>query len=221
MKTNNLFPQNKEDVYNNSVTTTVARGGGGGVKPEKMFSDSSLRRRALTTTNIHIMALDGVVNVNSLFTLALFLGLSWYPTSDPQTTLIGAAASDCAAGSDIAEGLIAFHVYSFSSFLFSSLIALALKQAIRISGGGEYGEALLHLGRVNRAALRFGMMASAFGSVFGCGFLMMALVDLVQIKLGTLACGSVYTFAAVVPLVILVPLALFVYLSLVLHAFTR
>lgn len=168
------------------------------------------------------MALDSVVNVNSLFTLALFLGLSWYPTSDPQTNLIG-ADSDCAAGSDVAEGLIAFHVYSFSSFLFSSLIALALKQAIKISesGGGGGGGEGFHLGHVNQAALRLGMLVSGLGSVFGCGFLTMALVDLVQIKLGTLACGSVYTFAAVVPLVILVPLALFVYVTLVLHAFTR
>lgn len=65
------------------------------------------------------------------------------------------------------------------------------------------------------------MVVSALGSVFGCGFLMMALVDLVQIKLGVLACGGLYTFSAVVPLVVLVPLGLGIYLFLVLHAFTR
>ena len=91
-------------------------------------------------------------------------------------------------------------------------------------GSGAYGDGdgeSSHLGRVNKVTLRVGTMVSALGSVLGCGFLMMALVDLVQIKLGTLACRSVYTFAAVVPLVILVPLALSIYVTLVLHAFTR
>ncbi|EXC10745.1 hypothetical protein L484_025329 [Morus notabilis] len=185
---------------------------------------SDVSRRSLTRTSIHIMALDNVVNVNSLFTLALFLGLSWYPTTDPRTTLIGAAASSsaCFAGAEVAEGLISFHVYSFSSFLFSSLVALALKQTIKIGEVVSSGEAFEHhLGHVNRVALRSGMVVSALGSVFGCGFLMMALVDLVQIKLGVLACGGLYTFSAVVPLVVLVPLGLVIYLFLVLHAFTR
>lgn len=184
---------------------------------------SDVSHRKISTTTIHIMALDSIVNVNSLFTLALFLGLSWYPTTNATTTLVGGDVA-CAAGPQIAEGMIAFHVYSFSSFLFSSLIALALKQAIKISKGGGGGDQLLlgvTMGHVNKACLRVGTLVSAFGSVLGCGFLMMALVDLVQIKLGTLACGSLYAIAAVGPLVILVPLALVIYVSLVLHAFTR
>lgn len=190
-------------------------------KKSKKPEMSDVSRRVLSTTTIHVMALDSIVNVNSLFTLALFLGLTWYPTTDTRTTLIG-DDSGCAAGPHIAEGLISFHVYSFSSFLFSSLIALALKQTITISKGGGGGELLgVPMGDVNKVCLRLGTLVSAFGSVFGCGFLMMALVDLVQIKLGTLACGSLYTFAAVGPLVTLVPLALFIYVFLVLHAFTR
>ncbi|KAG8660176.1 uncharacterized protein LOC110609482 [Manihot esculenta] len=179
----------------------------------------------ILTTKTHIMALDGIVNVNSLFTLALFLGLAWYPAPDPSITLV--TDPSCAASSSIAEDLIAFHVYSFSSFLFSSLIALALKQAIKIADKNdnnivsfeEVGSAsLVH---VNLAALRVGTLISGFGSVFGCGFLMMALVDLVQIKLGTLACGSLYTFAAIGPLVILVPFALVIYVFLMIYSFTR
>ena len=77
------------------------------------------------------------------------------------------------------------------------------------------------MGHLNTAILRAGMLVSAAGSVFGCGFLMMALVALVQIKLGVLGCGSLYTYAAIGPLVILVPVALLVYVFLVLHAFTR
>ncbi|KAM3692026.1 hypothetical protein ACJW31_08G056600 [Castanea mollissima] len=186
-----------------------------------MSDVSSHSRRKLTTTSIHIMALDSIVNVNSLYTLALFLGLTWYPTTDPKSELIDSAS--CAAGSAIAEDLIAFHVYSFSSFLFSSLVALALKQTIKITTtrSSEIRSNAMAMGHLNTATLRAGMLVSATGSVFGCGFLMMALVDLVQIKLGVLGCGSLYTYAAIGPLVILVPVALVVYVFLVLHAFTR
>ncbi|GAV78321.1 Glycos_transf_1 domain-containing protein/Glyco_transf_4 domain-containing protein, partial [Cephalotus follicularis] len=143
------------------------------------------------------MALDGIVNVNSLFTLALFLGLTWYPNTDPATALIGSTTS-CTASVTIAQNLVACHVYSFSSFLFSSLIALALKQGINVFKGKEafgIGVSMVH---VNVVALRVGILVSGLGSVFGCGFLTLALVDLVQIKLGTLACGSSYSYAAVV-----------------------
>ncbi|XP_004293028.1 PREDICTED: uncharacterized protein LOC101312901 [Fragaria vesca subsp. vesca] len=170
---------------------------------------SDVSRRTTPSTRIHIMALDGIVNVNSLFSIALFIGLTWYPTTDLNSMLLGSNKA-CAAGTDAAEGLISFHVYSFSSFLFSSLIALALKQAIKISqisccssigNGGSDSELLVaNMGHVNQVGLRVGTLVSAFGSVLGCGFLMMALVDLVQIKLGRLSCGDLYTFAAIGPL---------------------
>ncbi|KAF7805418.1 protein maternal effect embryo arrest 60 [Senna tora] len=192
------------------------------------MSDAS--RRKITTTSIHIMALDGIVNVNSLFTLALFLGITSTNTN-ANANLVGGDTA-CVAGASISESLITYHVYSFSSFLFSSLIALALKQAINISKGAEEADALGVTGfvrnvavsfvvKVDILALRMGILVSAFGSVFGCAFLVMALVDLVQIKLGTLGCGSHYTFAAVAPLLFLVPMALIIYIFLVLYAFTR
>lgn len=65
------------------------------------------------------------------------------------------------------------------------------------------------------------MLVSGVGSVGGCGFLMMALINVVQIKLGTLSCGSSHAIAAVIPLLIFVPIALLVYVSVVLYAFTR
>ncbi|KAM7494845.1 hypothetical protein LguiB_029454 [Lonicera macranthoides] len=173
-------------------------------------------------TSIHITALDGIVNVNSLFTLAVFLGLAWNPT-DPNNSLIG-DQTDCAAGPKVAEDLIAFHVYSFSSFLFSSLVALGLKQAIRIANNASHVHRNIFtfdLAHINKTLLRVGYLVSAVGSVCGCGFLMMALVKVVEIKLGTLGCGSSHTYGAVVPLLILVPVALLIYVSFVLYAFTR
>ncbi|CAJ1933194.1 unnamed protein product [Sphenostylis stenocarpa] len=190
---------------------------------------SNVSRRKMTTTRIHIMALDGIVNVNSLFTLALFLGIT---TTSTTNTLIDAEDTHCAAGTSISEGLIAFHVYSFSSFLFSSLIALALKNVINLSKDVDDGDVLANnnnnnnswvhgVAKINTVVLRLGTLVSAFGSVFGCGFLVMALVDLVQIKLGTISCGSPHTLAAVAPLLVLVPSALLIYVFLVLYSFTR
>ena len=168
-------------------------------------------------TSVHVTALDGIVNVNSLFTLAVFVGLAWNP-NDPSNTLINDQA--CAAGPSKAEDLVAFHVYSFSSFLFSSLIALGLKQAIRITRTASYHPAEF-FARIDKSILRVGMLVSGVGSFCGCGFLMMALVNVVQIKLGTFSCGSSASFAAVVPLFILVPIALLIYACVILYAFTR
>ncbi|XP_059458563.1 uncharacterized protein LOC132188177 [Corylus avellana] len=170
------------------------------------------------TSSIHITALDGIVNVNSIFTLAVFIGLAWNPT-DPANTLI--VDQTCTPGPSVAENLVSFHVYSFSSFLFSSLIALGLKQAIRISRSPTYHPPADFLAQINRSVLRIGILVSGVGSVCGCGFLTFALVNVVQIKLGTLACGSSASYAAVVPLVILVPVGLLLYISMVLYAFTR
>ncbi|GMH30576.1 hypothetical protein Nepgr_032419 [Nepenthes gracilis] len=166
-------------------------------------------------TSIQITALDGIVNVNSLFTLAVFIGLAWNP-NDPANTLVGGDDQSCRGTAFIAESLVKFHVYSFSCFLFSSLVALALKQAIRIYRHYESYRAYVH-----KSGLRIGMLVSAVGSVCGCVFLMLALINVVQIKLGTLACGSSHSIAAVVPLVILVPFGLLIYVSFVLYAFTR
>ncbi|KAL0401287.1 UNVERIFIED_CONTAM: hypothetical protein Slati_4158600 [Sesamum latifolium] len=89
----------------------------------------------MPATSIHITALDGIVNVNSLFTLAVFIGLAWNPT-DPSNSLIDPIQQPgCSPGPKVAEDLVAFHVYSFSCFLFSSLVALGLKTGPGYPGG--------------------------------------------------------------------------------------
>ncbi|OMO76413.1 hypothetical protein COLO4_25571 [Corchorus olitorius] len=178
------------------------------------------------TTSIHVTALDSVVNVNSLFTLAVFIGLTWNPY-DSSNVLVDSGSS-CWPNSKIAEDLIKFHVYSFSSFLFSSLVALAIKQALKISKSHSLnvhfsfrGTQIFEHVDVNKTLLRVGMMVSAAGSVAGCIFLMLALINVVQIKVGPLSCGSGHAYAAIIPLVILVPLALLIYVCVGFYAFTR
>ncbi|KAF5195856.1 maternal effect embryo arrest [Thalictrum thalictroides] len=175
-------------------------------------------------TSIYLTALDGAVNVNSLFMLAVFIGLAWDPF-DPNYSLIN--DDRCFPGAKVAEDLICFHVYSFASFLFSSLIALSLKQGLKISRNSNNSH---HRGdnmrimkaRINKTFLRIGILAISAGSVFGCGFLVLAMINVVRLKLGTLSCpSSNYSIAALVPLLIFVPGALLIYVCLVLYAFTR
>ncbi|XP_050210477.1 uncharacterized protein LOC126660828 [Mercurialis annua] len=176
------------------------------------------------TTSIHITALDGIINVNSLFTLAVFLGLAWNP-SEPNNSFITDPNSPCAASRAVVENLVAFHVYSFSSFLFSSLLALALKQALRIAKSGDVSDHIRHVPEffthINKDLVRVGMLVSGLGSVCGCICLMLALINVVQFKLGALSCGSGHSLAAVIPLVIFVPIGLLIYVCVVLYAFTR
>jgi len=146
------------------------------------------------TTSVHVTALDGVVNVNSLFTLAAFVGLAWRPSADGPGLAAGAdrAGSPCAAGDRAESDLVSFHVLAFACFLFSSLVALCLKQLVRTfpthhrhgTASASSSSVLGRTARINRAALRVGILASAVGSVAGCGFLMMALVNVMQVKLG-------------------------------------
>ncbi|KAM3683635.1 hypothetical protein ACJW31_12G162900 [Castanea mollissima] len=57
-----------------------------------------------TTTSVHVTALDGLVNVNSLFTIAVFVGLSL--TTPNQRSLEPNTA--CDADIDVARKLLVF-----------------------------------------------------------------------------------------------------------------
>jgi hypothetical protein len=162
---------------------------------------------------VHVTALDGIVNVNSLFTVAVFVGLSL--TTPNQRSLENRIS--CDAGIDMAKNLLVFEVVSFSFFLFSSLVAQGLKLAINLLNSKDVDDAFR--ARINLKVLRFGMMGSAIGSVMGCVFLMLSMVNVIQIRLGLLSCGSKSTVHAVTALVLLVSSALLVYISTAFYAF--
>lgn len=63
------------------------------------------------------------------------------------------------------------------------------------------------------------MMGSAIGSVMGCVFLMLSMINVIEIRLGMLSCGSKSTVHAVTALVLLVSSALLVYISTAVYAF--
>ncbi|KAK9757256.1 hypothetical protein RND81_01G152200 [Saponaria officinalis] len=166
-----------------------------------------------TTTSVHVTALDGLVNVNSLFTIAVFVGLSL--TTPGQRSLEN--RTSCDAGIDVARKLLVFEVVSFSFFLFSSLVAQGLKLAINILNSKDADE--IFKAHINTKVLRVGMLASALGSVMGCLFLMLSMIHVIQIRLGLLSCGSKSAAHAVAALVLLVTSALLVYISTALYAF--
>ncbi|KAM1458170.1 hypothetical protein ACFX13_036116 [Malus domestica] len=166
-----------------------------------------------STTSVHVTALDGLVNVNSLFTIAVFVGLSL--ATPGQRSL--ANRISCDAGNDVAKKLLVFEVVSFSFFLFSSLVAQGLKLAINLLNSKNVEDAFR--GHINLKVLRFGMLGSAFGSVLGCVFLVLSMVNVIQIRLGLLSCGSKSAIHAVAVLVVLVTTALLVYISTAVYAF--
>ncbi|MBA0784399.1 hypothetical protein Gotri_006892 [Gossypium trilobum] len=178
--------------------------------PRRLTSTSS---SSSSTTGVHVTALDGLVNVNSLFTIAVFVGLSL--TTPGQHSLENRAP--CDAGIDFAKKLLVFEVVSFSFFLFSSLVAQGLKLAINLLNSKDVDEAIR--AHINLKVLRLGMMGSAVGSVMGCLFLMLSMVNVIEIRLGMLSCGSKSAVHSVTALVLLVSSALLVYISTAVYAF--
>ncbi|KAH0933960.1 LOW QUALITY PROTEIN: hypothetical protein HID58_011077, partial [Brassica napus] len=177
---------------------------------ETMTSPAS---SSAATTSVHVSALDGLVNVNSLFTIAVFVGLSIATPGQHSLEL----RSSCDASADVARKLLVFEVVSFSFFLFSSLVAQGLKLALNLLNSKDVDE--IFRAHINITVLRWGMMASAVGSVMGCLFLMMSMVNVIQIRLGLLSCGSESSAQAVATLVTLVSSALLVYISTAIYAF--
>ncbi|CAN1335297.1 hypothetical protein LINPERPRIM_LOCUS36696 [Linum perenne] len=164
------------------------------LSPKGSYYEDGVTRRvtsstaaAATTTSVHVTALDGLVNVNSLFTIAVFVGLSF--TTPGQRSLEN--RTSCDAGIDEARKLLVFEVDVDEAFK----------------------------AHINLKVLRFGMMGSAIGSVLGCVFLVLSMVNVIEIRLGLLSCGSKSAIHAVTALVLLVSSALLCYISTAVYAF--
>ncbi|KAG8371655.1 hypothetical protein BUALT_Bualt13G0110800 [Buddleja alternifolia] len=162
-------------------------------------------------TSVHVTALDGIVNVNSLFTMAIFIGFSF---TVPSASGAGNKLS-CNASVSLVRRVIVFEVISFACFLFSSLIAQSLKLAINlvISLGSDDP----HIADIDSFCMKYGLFSSAVGSVLGCSFLMLSIVGFIQVKLGVISCGGESVIAVVI-LVSLVGSALLVYILTAIYA---
>ncbi|KAL5794460.1 hypothetical protein ACOSP7_003054 [Xanthoceras sorbifolium] len=125
---------------------------------------------------IHQKALDDLVNVNSLFTIAVFIGLSF--ASPNQHSL--EARPECDADPGLAKRLVVYEVVSFACFLLSSLVAKSLKVVLNIR------------------------TRHTFTDHPWIWLLTLSMVNVIQIRLGKLSCGSRYTLHGVIPLFVVV-----------------
>ncbi|PIN06226.1 hypothetical protein CDL12_21214 [Handroanthus impetiginosus] len=151
-------------------------------------------------TSIHVTALDGIVNVNSLFTMALFIGFS---LTVPEATT-AASRPECTTSRETVRRLIVFEVLNPSNWP-----STCLKTWIRPGDP--------HKADIDPDYLKYGLFGSAIGSVVGCSFLMLSIVDFIQVKLGTYTCGGKPVYA-VVTLVVFVGFGLAVYVSTAVYA---
>ncbi|KAJ7217507.1 hypothetical protein O6H91_Y470500 [Diphasiastrum complanatum] len=169
-------------------------------------------------TQIHVTALDAVVSVNSFFTVAVFIGLSVSANNNSasQHTNSTSPVSACVPGEKTVKYLLVFEVVAFSCFLFSSLVAHGMKLYIIFFNSNDRQEALA--ATISHKFLRLGMIASAMGSIAGTLFLLLSMINIIQLRLGSLYCGHVWPERAAIPLIILVGSGVITFISSVFYA---
>ncbi|XP_030527985.1 uncharacterized protein LOC115739159 [Rhodamnia argentea] len=159
---------------------------------------------------VHQKALDDLVTVNSLFTAAVFVGLAF---ANPGKQIIE-GAEQCEAGNHVARRLVKNEVISFACYLLSSLVAKALKTHLftYLIDPPLAGDIKDKWSKVLRGSL-FALSTSA--SIVGGVFLLISMVDMIQLRLGKIICGgtqAVHAFGALVAVNIL---ALVIYVPFV------
>jgi len=161
----------------------------------------TLRRR---NPDVPVKALEGIVSANTFLTVAVFIGITG--TITPSATIPPA----CVAGDDIARNFFLFEILSFGFYLLSSLVAQGMKLAVTLLAADEfYGDgeqkpppsddceempAWRAAGprERRRAVLRIAqpmMLLAAGCSIMGTFFLLLSMVDAIQLKFGLVSCG--------------------------------
>ncbi|XP_057780187.1 uncharacterized protein LOC130998797 [Salvia miltiorrhiza] len=134
--------------------------------PEPSSSSTAAAASASRLSSVHVTALDGIVSVNSLFTMSIFIGFS---LTVPETAT-AASRPECTASPGTVRRLIVYEVAAFSFFLFSSLIAQSLKLSINLINSMDPTDP--HKADIDPDFLKYGLFGSAVGSVAGCVFLL-------------------------------------------------
>ncbi|KAK1377032.1 Maternal effect embryoarrest [Heracleum sosnowskyi] len=149
----------------------------------------------------HIKTLDDLVNVNSLFTLAVFVGLS--QASPGAISLEN--KEECNAGPGVAKMLVLYEVVAFACFLLSSLVAKVIKLLL---GLDSEKSKIVH----DRFDLKdFLLILTASASVGGIVLLTLSVVNIVQVRIGVYSCGSAEARRAIWALCTIVAIALVIY----------
>ncbi|PKI63975.1 uncharacterized protein LOC116187990 [Punica granatum] len=148
--------------------------------------------------------LDDIVSLNSLFTVAVFVGLSLATPGQIQSL---EDRSECHSDTRLRKRLVSFEIASFSCFVFSGFMAKTVKIFLYIYQKQDLKNP--HRQKISLIAFYL----SIYGTMCGCLFLLLAMVDVVQIKLGRLSCGSKYSLNTVLILVGAIAPALLVYFT--------
>nr|XP_017233809.1 PREDICTED: uncharacterized protein LOC108207891 [Daucus carota subsp. sativus] len=96
---------------------------GGKASPDAAQVSDEHKKAEKERTEAHIKTLDDLVSVNSLFTLAVFVGLS--QASPGAISLEN--RQECNAGPGVAKMLVLYEVVAFACFLLSSLVSKVIK----------------------------------------------------------------------------------------------
>ncbi|KAF8041312.1 hypothetical protein BT93_A0045 [Corymbia citriodora subsp. variegata] len=165
---------------------------------------------------VHQKALDDLVTVNSLFTVAVFVGLA-FATGEHHNI---AGKEECEAGVHVARKLVENEVISFAFYLFSSLVAKSLKTYLftYIMDQPDIKRINNWSSKLLRGSLFF---FSTSASVIGSVFLLCSMIDTLQIQLGRLSCKGTETLNSVGVLLGVSILALLIYIPYVLGAILK
>lgn len=147
----------------------------------------------------HFKALDDLVSVNSLFTMAVFVGLSM--AAPGQKCL--ETQKECQADIGYAKMLLLYEVVAFACFLLSSLVAKVIKLHLIIDGDYFLSK---HFDMKD-----FMLIIAASSSVAGIVFLTLSVVNIIQIRIGLLSCGSKVAWWAVCGVSAIVGVGLIIY----------
>ncbi|KAF8033398.1 hypothetical protein BT93_D2108 [Corymbia citriodora subsp. variegata] len=173
--------------------------------------------------------LDDVVSLNSLFTVAVFIGLSFAQPGQVQSL---ADDPSCHPGANLRRRLVAFEIASFSCFIFAGFLAKSVKVFLYTS---ENQDALKRErykkfkeekekekekekeSPHHKSMSIIGFYLSIYGTMVGCSLLLLAMVDVVQIKLGLLSCRSKFTVTTVCAMVGVIGLSLLTFFFTATH----
>ena len=151
---------------------------------------------------VHIRTLDDLVNVNTLFTLAVFVGLS---QASPGTHSLE-NREECNAGPRVAKMLVLYEVVAFACFLLSSLVAKVLKLFLSLDS------TRFTFVRQGFVLKDFLLILTASASVSGIILLLLSVVNVVQVRIGLYSCASAEARKAIWALCTIVAIALVIYI---------
>lgn len=175
----------------------------------RKYIEQQKKKPSTDVKEVHFKALDDLVNVNSLFTVAVFVGLS-YATRGQQSL---ENRVECQAGTEVGKTLIVYEVLAFACFLLSSLVAKVIKLHLYLEGSPYlkiFGKSFNFV-RQGLDLKDVMLVIAAGASAVGIVLLTLSVVNIVQIRIGLFSCGSSETRIAVLGLCLIVGIALVIY----------